>query len=46
MIAGSSDGYIKLYDYRNNKTKRYLNITNFEITCMTTVNSSIIAVKY
>jgi hypothetical protein len=30
MITGSYDGNIKLYDYKNHNTKRWINITNFE----------------
>ena len=44
LVTGSSDGYIKLYDYKNNKTKRWLNITNLEITSMASVNANIIGV--
>jgi|LauGreDrversion4_2_1035121.scaffolds.fasta_scaffold332862_1 hypothetical protein len=46
LITGSSDGYIKLYEYKNHKTKRWLNITNLEISTMTGVNSNIIGVLF
>jgi WD40 repeat protein len=47
LITGSDDGYIKLYDYKNNKVKRMFNICNFPIITMSALNNTnIIAVSY
>jgi WD40 repeat protein len=46
LVTGSEDGYIKLFDYKNNKVKRMFNICNFQITCMTPLLSSNLIAVY